>query len=54
MAQQRGSRSQPSPDPSPGRTDLVSMLYVAGGIPAIIAFLVLLFAIGVPFCGLPA
>ena len=37
-----------------GKTDLVSVLYVAGGIPAIVGFLVVLFAIGVRFCGLPA
>lgn len=54
MAQHGGSQSQQSSDPSPGKTDLVSVLYIAGGIPAILAFLVLLFAIGVPFCGLPA
>jgi len=39
---------------NPGKVDLVSVLYVAGGIPAILAFLVLLFAVGVRFCGLPA
>lgn len=34
--------------------DAVSVLYVIGGIPAILAFLVLLFAVGVRVCGLPA
>lgn len=53
MAQHGGSGSDPSQE-TPGKVDLVSILYVAGGIPAILAFLVLLFAIGVPFCGLPA
>ena len=38
----------------PGKTDLVSVLYVLGGIPAIVGFLVLLFAIGVRYCDLPA
>jgi hypothetical protein len=42
------------PHESPGKVDTVSVLYVAGGIPAILAFLVLLFAVGVRFCGLPA
>jgi hypothetical protein len=43
-----------SNEPKRGKTDLVSVLYVAGGIPAIVGFLVLLFAIGVRYCGLPA
>jgi len=50
MAQQSGSQSHETR----GKIDLVSVLYVAGGIPAILAFLVLLFAVGVRFCGLPA
>lgn len=54
MAQNSGSRPEDPSSPPPGKVDLVSMLYVAGGIPAILAFLVLLFAVGVPFCGLPA
>jgi hypothetical protein len=37
-----------------GRNDVVSLLYVIGGIPAIVGFLVILFAIGVRMCGLPA
>lgn len=53
MAQQSGSRSS-APGSTPGKVDLVSILYVAGGIPAILAFLVLLFGVGVRFCGLPA
>lgn len=52
MAQQTGSAQ--TNDRSPGRVDLVSVFYVAGGIPAIIAFLFLVFAVGVRFCGLPA
>ncbi len=43
-----------SNEPKRGKMDLVSVLYVAGGIPAIVGFLVLLFAIGVRYCGLPA
>jgi hypothetical protein len=54
MAQQGGSQSHDRSQDAPGKVDLVSVLYVAGGIPAIIAFLVLLFALGVPFCSLPA
>lgn len=41
-------------DESRGRSDLVSVLYVVGGIPAMVAFFVLLFAVGVKVCGLPA
>lgn len=37
-----------------GKVDAVSVLYVIGGIPAIVGFLVLLFAVGVRYCGLPA
>lgn len=36
------------------QVDAVAVLYVIGGIPAILAFLVLLFAVGVRVCGLPA
>ena len=36
-----------------GKMDAVSVLYVVGGIPAIVGFLVVLFAIGVRYCGLP-
>lgn len=41
-------------DETGGRVDTVSVLYIVGGIPAILAFLVLLFAVGVRVCGLPA
>lgn len=37
-----------------GKMDVVSVLYVIGGIPTIVGFLVVLFAIGVRYCGLPA
>jgi hypothetical protein len=37
-----------------GKTDAVAIAYIAGGIPAIVGFLVLLFAVGVRYCGLPA
>jgi hypothetical protein len=43
-----------STEPRRGKTDAVAVLYIAGGIPAIVGFLVLLFAIGVRYCGLPA
>ena len=35
-----------------GKSDLVSLLYVLGGIPAMVAFFVLFFLL-VKFCGLP-
>lgn len=41
-------------DAARGRNDFVALLYVIGGIPAIVLFLVVLFAIGVRMCGLPA
>jgi hypothetical protein len=37
-----------------GKVDAVSVLYVLGGIPAIVAFLALLFGVGARACGLPA
>jgi len=37
-----------------GKMDAISVLYVVGGIPTIVGFLALLFAIGVRYCGLPA
>lgn len=36
-----------------GRVDLVSVLYIVGGIPAIVAFLVILFALA-RSCDIPA
>ncbi len=67
MAQQAGSSSSPNltenltenqngkvGSAAGGTVDAVSVLYVIGGIPAILAFLVLLFAVGVRVCGLPA
>jgi hypothetical protein len=36
-----------------GKMDAVSVLFVLGGIPAIVGFLVVFFAIGVRYCGLP-
>jgi hypothetical protein len=64
MAQQVASSSSALPDASAnetsaqpearGKLDAVSVLYVLGGIPAILGFLVLLFAVGVRSCGLPA
>jgi hypothetical protein len=41
-------------EPRRGKMDAVAVLYIAGGIPAIVGFLVLVFAIGVRYCGLPA
>jgi len=46
--------TQDSEARNPGKTDLVSVLYVVGGIPALVGFLVLLFAVGAKFCGVPA
>ncbi len=37
-----------------GKVDTAAVLYIAGGIPAIVGFLALLFLIGVRACGLPA
>jgi hypothetical protein len=54
MAQHPSHPTPPAPAEPRGKTDLVSFLYAVGGIPAIVGFLILLFAIGVPFCGLPA
>lgn len=39
---------------SRGTVDTVSILYVLGGIPAMVAFFVLLFTLGVKGCGVPA
>jgi hypothetical protein len=36
-----------------GKMDAVSVLYVVGGVPAIVGFLVLFFGIGVRYCSLP-
>jgi hypothetical protein len=46
--------TQPLPRDRRGTVDAISVLYVVGGIPAIVAFLWLLFAVGVRYCGLPA
>lgn len=55
MAQQSGSQSHETQShETRGKVDLASVLYVFGGIPAIIGFMFLLFALGVPMCGLPA
>jgi hypothetical protein len=37
-----------------GKMDAISVLYVVGGIPAIVGFLWLLFAVGARSCGIPA
>ena len=52
MAQHTGPAS--SNDQARGKLDTVSILYVIGGIPAILGFLVLIFAVGVRGCGIPA
>ena len=39
---------------STGRVDTVSVLYILGGIPAMVAFFVLLFTLGVKGCGVAA
>jgi hypothetical protein len=36
---------QPESEESSGRVDLVSILYILGGIPAIVAFIVILFTL---------
>lgn len=37
-----------------GKVDVVSILYVLGGIPAMVFFFALLFTLGVKGCGVPA
>jgi len=54
MAQHTTQPSAHTETPSRGKLDTVSVLYVFGGIPAIVGFLALLFAFGVRVCGLPA
>ena len=44
----------PGREEQTGHVDAVSILYIVGGIPAIVAFLVLLFTLGVKGCGVPA
>ncbi len=41
-------------DQQRGKIDAVSVLYVLGGIPAMVAFFALLFTLGVKGCGVPA
>ena len=41
-------------DEKRGKMDAVSVLYVLGGIPAMVAFFWLLFTVGVKGCGVPA
>jgi len=36
-----------------GKVDAAAVLYIAGGIPAIVGFLAVFFLIGVRYCGLP-
>lgn len=36
---------QPEGEEQPGRVDLVSILYILGGIPAIVGFIVVLFTL---------
>jgi hypothetical protein len=42
-----------SNEPKRGKVDAAAVLYIAGGIPAIVAFLAIYFLIGVRHCGLP-
>jgi hypothetical protein len=42
-----------SNEPKRGKVDLAAVLYIAGGIPAIVGFLGVFFLIGVRYCGLP-
>jgi hypothetical protein len=57
MAQQPSqpdaSREDTSQDEK-GKVDALSLFYIFGGIPAIVVFMWLLFALGVRGCGLPA
>lgn len=42
-----------NPESSEGKVDLVSVLYIVGGIPALVGFLILLFTL-VHLFGIPA
>ena len=42
-----------SNEPKRGKVDTAAVLYIAGGIPAIVGFLAIFFLIGVRHCGLP-
>jgi hypothetical protein len=42
-----------SNEPRRGKVDAAAVLYIAGGIPAIVVFLAVYFLIGVRHCGLP-
>jgi hypothetical protein len=42
-----------SNEPKRGKVDGTAVLYIAGGIPAIVGFLAVFFLIGVRYCGLP-
>jgi hypothetical protein len=41
-------------DEQRGKVDVISVLYVLGGIPAMVGFFWLLFTLGVKGCGVPA
>jgi hypothetical protein len=45
--------SEQSPEPK-GKVDLVTVLYILGGIPAIVAYVVILFALVNAFPSIPA
>ena len=45
---------EPSHEEQSDRVDAVSVLFVVGGIPAIVGFIALLFTLGVKGCGIPA
>ena len=45
--------TEPSESEARGRVDLAAILYILGGIPAMVALFVLLF-VGVHTCGIPA
>jgi hypothetical protein len=37
-----------------GKNDAIAVIYILAGIPTIVGFMVLLFAVGVRYCHLPA
>jgi uncharacterized membrane protein len=50
---QSSSQQDPSGKPR-GKVDLVTILYIVGGIPAIVAYVVILFALVNAFPSIPA
>lgn len=54
MSQQQTSQQQDAGEKPKGKVDAVTILYILGGIPAIVAYVVILFALVNLFPSLPA